>query len=145
MLNVSWRSSVFKLNSALKITYTLTCLAFLGAVASQSAVAGTVQEKKTPKMTTRGLASLRPVKPTSQGEAMLNSVKESDPRFLKPRSEPSAVSISGVCRDGYGVLYNSSDLGYGDCMDSRANRTSNLNQYWGGGQRQAGVGILVGN
>lgn len=92
----------------------------------------------------RGIASLAPdsIKVMGQGEAMLYSMKDSQPRFLSSGAAGSGpVKLAGVCRDAFGMTYNSTQRGYSNCLDSR--RSGTVNQTFEA-QRQAGVGVLVG-
>ncbi len=99
------------------------------------------------KHASRGLASLsaKSSAQMGQGEQMLYSLKSTAPRFLKVAKNNSAVKLAGVCRDVYGMTYNSTQKGYGSCLDTKTEGSSSVNEYFGSAQRQAGVGILVGN
>lgn len=125
-------------------------ISVLVGLMAASAFASEVVEsnnKKSQKVAIRSLASLSSVaKPSmGQGEQMLYSVRDTNPRFLKMRDKPGMVKIAGVCHDGYGVSHYSSQKTYANCVDSQSVSTSSVNDYFGGSQRTAGVGVLVGN
>lgn len=97
----------------------------------------------------RKIASLAPSDlqsdaPMGQGEEMLGSLTDTSPRFLSPTKSTGNVRLTGVCRDPNGLNYMSSaDQGYANCLDNQADNAGKLGDYLGA-QRQAGVGILVG-
>ena len=119
------------------------------AVQGDEAVAPKQVVKKQVKLrqASRGLASLsgKSTAQMGQGELMLNNLKSTTPRFLKPANTTSRVHIAGVCRDVYGTTFNSTEKGYSTCLDAKTEGSSSVNEYFGSAQRQAGVGILVGN
>ncbi|MBI3558724.1 MAG: hypothetical protein HY074_20850 [Deltaproteobacteria bacterium] len=142
--------------SILALAMALGFFGLLGAQAHGNDVTGDAdapQAKHTAKKAvklkaaSRGLASLsaKSTAQMGQGEQMLYSLKTTSPRFLKTAKSDSKVRIAGVCREVTGMTYNSTEKGYGDCLDAKTEGSSSVNEYFGSAQRHAGVGILVGN
>jgi len=88
--------------------------------------------------------------PLGQGEAMLH--RKVNPRSVSSGRSPASlddrregfVHLSGVCTSAFGVRSWSYEKGYGQCTDEMTRNTSTpVNSYFGGAQRQAGVGLII--
>ena len=54
------------------------------------------------------------------------------------------MKIAGVCHDSYAQTYFSNEKGYSKCLDDQSRSTGSVNEYWGGAQRQTGLGVMLG-
>lgn len=108
------------------------------------AQAGERNSQKKNALSGRGLASTAPAS-AGQGEQMLYNTTGKHPEFLsRGRRSASPVALGGFCRSTYGVLHASRDRGYAACIDEQTRATGSFSEYFGPAQRQAGVGIFVG-
>lgn len=81
------------------------------------------------KKVSRGPASIVSTSKTthslSQGELLLQQVKDPSPSFMRAASHNGPVQLVGVCRTEYGAIHNSgSQLAYENCMGSENHRTT---------------------
>jgi hypothetical protein len=108
----------------------------------------TTQAGQQPSGLNRKISSIRSndnARITGQGPSMLKNVTQTQPGFLKQASYSNEhVQLHGFCRDNYGFTYPSGSKQYGDCIDDRSRLTGpSVNNYFGPGQRAAGLGIVL--